>query len=108
LCELNWTATSVSAEYRIRAKVWLYPGKAGWHFATVPAKQSAEIRARFGADARGWGSLPATIRVGRMEWSTSLFPERKSSCYLFPIKAEVRKKEDISAGDSIVATVKVR
>lgn len=97
----------MKAGYRIRAKVWRYPGKGGWHFATLPAKPSAEIRARFGADARRWGSLPASIRVGKTEWSTSLFPERKSSCYLFAIKAEVRKKEDITAGDLIAATVKV-
>ena len=92
----------------VRAKVWVYPGKGGWHFVTLPRKQSAEIRARFGANARGWGSLPITVRVGNTEWATSLFPEKKSSCYLFAIKAEIRKQEEISAGDTIAASIRIR
>src|SRR5437868_14629956 len=97
-----------TAEYKVRAKVWIYPGKGGWHFATLPRKQSAEIRARFAANAKGWGSLPVTVRVGRTEWMTSLFPEKESSCYLFAIKAEIRKKEQISAGDTVTAAVRLR
>jgi hypothetical protein len=97
----------VKAEYRIRARVWRYPGKGGWHFATLPAKPSAEIKARFGTEARGWGSLPVRVRIGKTEWSTSLFPERKSSCYLFAIKAEVRKQEGITEGDSVVARIQL-
>ena len=30
--------------YKMQAKVWLYPGPAGWHFVTLPQKQSDEIR----------------------------------------------------------------
>ena len=98
----------MDTEYRIRTKVWRYPGKGGWHFATLPRRESAEIRARFGANAKGWGSLPVRVRVGHSEWATSLFPEKQSSCYLFAIKAEIRKKEQISPGDTIAALVRIR
>ncbi len=96
-----------SAEYRVRAKVWLYPGKGGWQFATLPPKQSGEIRARFGAAARGWGSLPARVRIGGTEWTTSIFPDTRSRGYLLGIKVEVRRKEGITAGDTITAFVRI-
>ena len=91
-------------DYTVRAKVWRWKG-GSWHFATLPMKQAAAIRKQFGAGARGWGSIRVRLRVGKTEWATSLFPERKSRSYLFAIKASVRKAEDIAAGDSI--TVKV-
>ena len=96
------------AEYKVRAKVWLYPGKAAWHFVNLSAKQSSHIRKLFGAEAAGWGSLPVTVCIGETEWKTSIFPDSKSSSYLFAIKAEVRKKEHIRAGDTITATVQIR
>jgi hypothetical protein len=96
------------AEYRVRAKVWRYPGKGGWHFANLSPRQSAEIRVRFGMDARGWGSLPVRVRIGQTDWETSLFPDRKSDSYLFAIKADVRKREGIATGDAITALVQIR
>jgi|SRR5215510_8102086 len=97
-----------NAEYRVRAKVWLYPGKGGWHFANLSPRQSAEIKGRFEADLRGFGSLPVSVSIGRTEWKTSIFPDRKSRSYLFAIKAEVRKKEGITAGDTITAVIQIR
>jgi Domain of unknown function (DUF1905) len=96
------------AEYLVRAKVWLYPGKGGWHFVTLSSKQSKEIRALFGGEAGGWGSLPVSVRIGGTEWKTSLFPDKKSGGYMFAIKSEVRLKEQIGAGDTITADVRIR
>src|SRR5689334_14967496 len=96
------------AEYKVRAKVWLYPGMGGWHFANLSPRQSTEIRIRFGTSARGFGSLPVSVKIGRTEWKTSIFPDRKSESYLFAIKAEVRKKEHIVAGRTITAVVQIR
>lgn len=100
--------TMARAEYKVRAKVWLYTGKAAWHFANLSAKQSSQIRKLFGAEAAAWGSLPVTVRIGETEWKTSIFPDSKSTSYLFAIKAEVRKKEHIRAGDTITAIVQIR
>ena len=97
----------LKAEYKIRAKVWLYPGMGGWHFANLKPKQSAEIKVRFATAARGFGSLPVSVKIGATEWRTSIFPDRTSGTYLFAIKAEVRKKERIAAGDTITAIVRV-
>ena len=103
-------------DYKMRAKVWRYPGmalrhgseQAGWHFLTLPKKQSAEIKARFGASARGWGSLPIVVTVGKTSWKTSIFPDRKADTYLLPLKSAVRKKEKIVDGATIPFRVELR
>ena len=95
------------AEYRVRAKVWLYPGKGGWHFVNLSVKQSREIKALFGEDAHGFGSLPVSVRIGDTEWKTSIFPDKKSQSYLFAIKAAVREREGITTGKTITAAVRI-
>ena len=94
--------------YSIRAKVWLYPGMAGWHFVTLPKKQSGEITRLFGILKRGWGSLRVVATVGKTSWKTSIFPDKKAGAYLLPIKASVRKQEDITAGDTITFLVEIK
>ena len=97
-----------AAIYTIKSKVWLYPGMAGWHFASMPKKESQEIKARFGKMAKGWGSLPVTVTVGKTSWKTSIFPDRKSDTYLLPLKSEVRKKEGIVADKTITLSIKIK
>jgi hypothetical protein len=94
-------------EYRVHAKLWRYPGKGGWHFMNLSPVQSEEIRIRFGADARGWGSLPATIRIGKTEWRTSLFPDKKTQTYLFAVKSAVRNAEEVEDGEMVDAVVRI-
>jgi len=60
------------ATYTVTAEVWLYPGEAGWHFVTLPPDVADDVRARSGASARPFGSVPARITIGGMTWSTSL------------------------------------
>lgn len=95
------------ATYRVRATVWLYQGPGGWHFVNLSPRQSSAIRALFGTEARPFGSIPAAVTIGKTQWKTSLFPDKKSRTYLFAIKADVRRTEHIQAGDTIVAQVKI-
>jgi hypothetical protein len=92
----------------MRAKVWLYPGMAGWHFVTLPKKQSEKIRERFSRMKRGWGSLPVTVTIGESCWNTSIFPDTKADAYVLPLKAEARKEENIREGDVISYAVEIR
>jgi hypothetical protein len=94
--------------FSVKAEVWIYPGMAGWHFVTLPKKQGSEIKERFGKAARGWGSLPVKVTVGKTSWKTSIFPDKRSGSYLLPLKAEVRKKERIKAGDILSFTLYLR
>lgn len=74
---------------------------AGWHFVSVPKKQSEEIKKTFGAPSRGWGSIPVMVTIGKTQWKTSIFPDRQSGGYLLPLKSQVRKKEQIFSDDTI-------
>ncbi|RJQ36691.1 DUF1905 domain-containing protein [Candidatus Parcubacteria bacterium] len=94
--------------YEMRAKVWLYPGMAGWHFVTLPKKQSDEIKKVFGVIKRGWGSLPVNVTIGKSKWRTSIFPDTKAGAYLLPLKAEMRKREGIVAGQTIPFSLEIR
>lgn len=93
-------------DYTVRTRVWRWKG-GPWHFANVPPRASARIRSIFGKTARGWGSIRVRLCSGKTEWETSLFPDRKSGTYLFAIKADVRKAEDIGAGDAVTVKIHV-
>lgn len=94
--------------YRIAAKVWLHQGKAAWYFVTLPRSQSEAIRWLYCGAKREWGSLPVTVTIRETRWTTSIFPARKAGAYLLPLKAEIRKKENIRAGDTLRFVIEVR
>ena len=48
--------------YTLSAKVWRYPGDAGWHFVTLPGELADEIRARFEG-----GHIPIKAEMRRRE-----------------------------------------
>lgn len=93
--------------YKMKGKVWLYPGMVGWHFISVDKKESAVIMELFGNKKRGFGSVPVKVTVGETNWRTSIFPDRKSGTYLLPIKASVREKENIEAEKTISYSIKI-
>jgi hypothetical protein len=95
-------------QYKVSSKVWLYPGMAGWHFVTVPQEISEDIKQLFGDRTRGWGSLPVTVTVGETSWNTSIFPDKKRAAYVLPLKAEVRKKENIVVDQTIDLVLEIR
>ncbi|MCA9358182.1 DUF1905 domain-containing protein [Candidatus Kaiserbacteria bacterium] len=95
--------------YTLQVRLWMYPGEfANWYFVTVPKKMSTEIKEGFGKYARGFGSLPVAVTVGKTAWETSIFPDTRSGTYLLPIKAKVRKEEALFADDVIAVSFKVR
>ncbi len=90
------------------APLWLYPGDtANWHFISLPTAEAEAIKACFAHHARGWGSLRVQARIGETTWKTSIFPDKKQGTYLLPVKAEVRKKEKIHAGESVRIQIKI-
>jgi hypothetical protein len=49
----------------------------------------------------GSGFVRIEARIGKTIWKTALFPHTKEGVYLIAVKAVVRKKENIFAGDII-------
>lgn len=86
-------------EYEFTAKLWLYNGKAAWHFITLPQDIADEIREIFSSDRIGWGSIRVSVTIGRTRWNTSIFPDKKSKSYLLPVKTEVRHENSLADGD---------
>jgi hypothetical protein len=95
-------------EYKINTVVWMYPGMAGWHFATIPEDVSDDINHQFGDRKRGWGSIPVRVTIEKTTWETSIFPDKKINAYLLPIKAEVRKKERIAADQKVTLLLEIK
>ena len=92
-------------KYVIKANVRLYPGMAGWHFVSVDKKVSEKIRkSRVGTKRNGWGSVPVTATMRKTRWKTSIFPD-KGGTYLLPLKADIRKREDVGEGDLVRITL---
>lgn len=47
---------------------------------------------------RGFGSARVTVTVGETVWATSVFPHKESGGWFLPVKAAVRKAEDLAEG----------
>ena len=92
----------------MRSEVWPYPGMNAWRFLTLPKKQGAEIKEKFGKQARGWGSLPVSVTIGKISWNTSIFPDKKSGSYLLPLKAKIRKMEGIADNSLVTFSLTLR
>ena len=92
----------------VTASIWLWSGGQGsWHFLTVPEDQAAEIRAHaFGGERRGFGSVRVEATIDRVTWRTSLFPQA-SGGYILPVKAEVRRRAGIGAGDAVTVELEL-
>ncbi|MEJ2707483.1 MAG: DUF1905 domain-containing protein [Anaerolineales bacterium] len=87
-------------------KIWFWRGPAPWYFVTVPAKQSRDLKVVSEIVTYGWGMIPVYVKIGNSEWKTSLFP--KDGRYIVPIKASVRKAENLDEGDKVSVRLKVR
>jgi len=91
-------------EHTFGAELWLWDARAGsWTFVTVPPQVSAEIadEAAERGPRGGFGSIPVQVRIGEVRWRTSVFPDSASGCFVLPVKAAVRRANDVAPGDEV-------
>ena len=88
--------------------LWIWKGEAAgrWYFVTVPEEQSAEIKAHAFGSPRGFGSVRVEATIDDVTWRTSVFP-LNSGGYVLPIKADVRRRAGIGAGDEAQVTLEL-
>jgi len=91
---------------RFTSLLWIWRGEAAgrWYFVTVPDEQSAEIKAHAFGTPRGFGSVRVEATIRDVSWRTSVFP-LNSGGYLLPVKAEIRRKADLAAGDEVTVSL---
>ena len=85
--------------------MWHWRGPAPFFFVTVPEEDSRALKAVSAAVTYGWGMIPVTARIGDTTWRTALFP--KDERYLLPVKAAVRKAENLGEGDEVSARLEL-
>jgi Domain of unknown function (DUF1905) len=104
----------VTETYRVTAKLWLWnsdKAPASWHFLTVDGETAEAIHALAlkrrleSGQRRGWGAMKVHVTIGETSWETSIFPDKGSGGWLLPIKAAVRKAEELVVGDRIQVSV---
>jgi hypothetical protein len=87
------------------AELWVWQGPASWVFLSLPHAFADPVkRAAFLASTgpkRGWKLVPVQVEVGEVRWETSLFPDRETGSYILPVKAAMRRKLGVTAGDRI-------
>lgn len=90
-----------NTQYQFSAKPWQHQGPGGWHFVSLPVQLSTAIRTVFKIDEEGWGRLKAVAKIGSTEWQTAIWFDSKRNTYLLPLKAAVRKKEQLLLDKSL-------
>ncbi|MFB2598452.1 DUF1905 domain-containing protein [Herbiconiux sp. P17] len=93
-------------ELGFRGDVWYWRGPSPFHFVTVPAAESELIAELAPGVSYGWGMIPVTVRIGRTEMATSLWP--KDGAYIVPLKTALRERERIELGDELEVNLIIR
>lgn len=101
----------VDISFSFSGKCWHWKSEgATWFFITLPHDKSEEIKffnTNLRHKKRGWGAMRVQVKVGKTVWVTSIFPHKASDAYILPVKASVRKDENITAGSEVFVTLKM-
>ena len=92
-------------DFQFRSEIWYWRGPAPFYFVTVPPEQCRELKAISRSVTYGWGMIPADVQIGKTKWYTALWP--KDGGYIVPIKANVRKAEQLAEGDEVTVRLEV-
>lgn len=91
----------------VTSTLWLWSGEGGsWHFVSIPEEKTDEIRGHALLNRRGFGSVRVEAVIGEVAWRTSVFPQH-SGGFLLPVKADVRRRAHLTAGDEVTVTLEL-
>ncbi len=93
-------------KYQFDATIWQYSSpQGGWFFVSLPVEISKEIRDSLKWMEEGWGRLKTLAKINNTEWETAIWFDTKRQTYLLPLKAAVRKKENLKIENNIQITI---
>lgn len=92
----------MNKKFFFTSKIWLWHGENPWHFISVEKNVAEKIKkTQENKLRRGWGAVKVKIKINKTSWDTSIFPDKRTNTYLLPLKASIRKKENLFAGDKV-------
>ena len=91
----------MTSDLRFASPLWAHDGDGGWHFVTLPPAVADELRDRVPPRGPGFGSIRVTVTVGASTWDTSVFPDKATGSFLLPVKKDVRRNNELVAGDTV-------
>lgn len=93
--------------------LWRWTGGNGgsWHFLSIDgaageALSATALMRRMERTIGGFGSLKVRATIGDTAFATSVFPS-KSAGWLLPVKAAVRRAEDLAEGDAVTVVLEI-
>ncbi|RNI23056.1 DUF1905 domain-containing protein [Flexivirga caeni] len=92
-------------EFDFDAEIIEWRGPSPYLFAALPPELADELALAAKDFTYGWGCIPASGRLGRTDFTTSLFP--RNGGYLVPIKRAVQRAEQVGLGDVIHLELRV-
>ena len=94
-------------------RLWRWTGSSHgtWHFLTIDgeageALSGTALMRRLEGLSRGFGSLKVVATIGETRFATSVFPQ-KGEGWILPVKAAVRKAEELAEGDEVAVELRV-
>lgn len=94
-------------KFEFEGTVFRWPANPAFFLVSLPKEASEEIHEVSEGLTNGFGSLKVEAQVGKVVWRTSIFPESKTGLFDLPLKAEVRKKNQLVEGSSVSVIVEV-
>lgn len=91
-------------EWTITAEVIEWRGPAPYFFLPMCDEDSADFKME-AAGLEYWGQVGVIVQIGKTSFTTAVFP--KDGRYLVPLRANIRKVEDIEVGMPITAVVRL-
>jgi hypothetical protein len=85
------------ARFSFETRVIYWRGPSPFFYAPIPELHVDELRQLARIVTYGWGMVPVDVQIGDVAFTTSLFP--KDGGYLLPLKADVRRRTNVTADD---------
>lgn len=97
----------VTTQFRFTSSLWAHD-IGGWRFLTLPTTVTEGLRDEVPPTGPGFGSIRVTVTLGSSTWDTSVFPDKASGSFVLPVKKDVRRANQLLAGDAVDVALRVR
>jgi len=92
-------------EFNFKNQLWYWRGPSPFHFISIPANETSQIKGIASSVTYGWGAIPVQVRIGKSDFTTSIFP--KDGLYIVPIKNAIRFSEGLKIDDLVHVKLKL-